>query len=66
MKIMKNKYKKAITAFTILTILLTGCGNTTKGNKSADQAPNQNQTQSNSEEKTHFYYNANESGSVSK
>ncbi|OOM10580.1 cytochrome D1 domain-containing protein [Clostridium saccharobutylicum] len=63
---MRSKYIKAITAFTILTVLLTGCGNATKDNKSADQAPSQNQTQSNIEEKTHFYYTANESGSVSK
>lgn len=48
---MRSKYIKVLTAFTILTILLTGCSNTTKGNKSADQAPNQNQTQSNSEYK---------------
>lgn len=62
---MKSKYIKAITAFAILAVLLTGCGNAT-GNKSANQTSNQNQTQSNTEEKTHFYYTANESGSVSK
>ncbi|WP_297421453.1 YncE family protein [Clostridium sp.] len=63
---MRRKYIKIITAFTIITVLLIGCSNTTKGNKSADHPPNQNQTQSNTEEKTHFYYTANESGSVSK
>lgn len=63
---MRSKYIKALTAFTILTVLLAGCGNTIKDNKPADQTSNQNQTQSNKEEKTHFYYTANESGSVSK
>ncbi|MFW2488055.1 cytochrome D1 domain-containing protein [Clostridium chromiireducens] len=63
---MKIKYIKTITAFTMLTVLLTGCGNTTKGNESTDQAPSQNQTQNNTEERTDFYYTANESGSISK
>ncbi|MCE5220539.1 MAG: YncE family protein [Clostridium sp.] len=63
---MRSKYIKAITAFAILIILLTSCGNTIKVNKSADQAHSQNQAQSNTGEKTHFYYTANESGSVSK
>lgn len=59
---MKIKYIKTITAFTILTLLLAGCGNTANGNKST----NQSQNQSNTEERTHFYYTANESGSISK
>lgn len=50
----------------MLIVLLTGCGDSAKGNKSVDQATNQNQIQSNTEEKIHFYYTANESGSVSK
>ncbi|MBE6088770.1 MAG: YncE family protein [Clostridium beijerinckii] len=62
---MRNKYIKAVTVFTILTVLLTGCANTTKGNKSSDQTQNQNQAQSNTEEKPHSYYTANESGSIS-
>jgi hypothetical protein len=36
MSIMRIKFIKAITEFTILTVLLTGCGDTTKGNKSVD------------------------------
>lgn len=59
---MKIKYIKTITTFAILTLLLAGCGNTANGNKSTNQSQNQSKT----EERTHFYYTANESGSISK
>lgn len=63
---MRIKYMKFITAFAILTLSLTGCSNGIKENKSINKTQDQNQTQTDVEEKTHFYYTANESGSISK
>ena len=58
----RTKYIKLIVAFAILTLSLTACSNTPKENTATEQ----NQNQTGVEEKTHFYYTANESGSVSK
>ena len=60
----KSKYLKAIGALTALTLVLAGCGNTAKNEttKQSQQSPSQTKV----EQKTSYYYTANESGSISK
>lgn len=60
----KRKYIKLMASFAVLTLILTACSNVAKKNTTPESS--QNQTQKDVEEKTHFYYTANESGSVSK
>jgi YVTN family beta-propeller protein len=60
----KSKYFKVIDVLIALTLFLAGCGNTTK-----NETTNQNQQSSNEtkvEQKTSYYYTANEGGSISK
>lgn len=60
----KAKYFKALSTITALTLVLSGCGNTNKNqtNKQNEQPPNQTKV----EQRTSYYYTANEGGSISK
>lgn len=66
----RKKYIKLMAAFVVVTSVLTACSNTNtaKENTTTEQAQNENKTEAENgtEEKTHFYYTANESGSISK
>ncbi|ETI91232.1 YVTN family beta-propeller repeat protein [Clostridium butyricum] len=67
----RKKYIKLMAAFAVVTATLTACSNannTAKENTTIEQTQDENktQTQNGVEEKTHFYYTANESGSISK
>lgn len=61
---MRIKYIKFIATFAILTLTLTACSNTVKKNTTLES--NQTESQKSVEEEAHFYYTANESGSISK
>lgn len=60
----KKKYIKLVGIFVILTLTITACSNTSKKNVTPES--NQTKSQKSAEEITHFYYTANESGSISK
>ncbi|GEQ22972.1 hypothetical protein CBU02nite_34780 [Clostridium butyricum] len=67
----RKKYIKLMAAFVVLASTLTACSNsnannTAKKNTTTEQSQNQTEAQNGTEEKTHFYYTANESGSISK
>lgn len=62
----KRKYIKLMAAFAVLTLTLTACSNTVKKNTTPESNQNQTESQKGVEEGTHFYYTANESGSISK
>jgi YVTN family beta-propeller protein len=61
---MKTRYVKFAMSFAILILILIAFCNATKKSDAIEQT--QSQSQTNVEEKAHFYYTANESGSISK
>jgi YVTN family beta-propeller protein len=65
-EMIKRKYIKLMAAFAILSLTITGCSNTAKKNTTPESNQNQTESQKGVQEKTHFYYTANESGSISK
>ncbi|EKQ51891.1 MULTISPECIES: YncE family protein [unclassified Clostridium] len=62
----KRKYIKIMAAFAVLTMTLTACSNTAKKNTTPESNQNQTESQKGVVDGTHFYYTANESGSISK